>query len=227
MKMNYPKVMVTGDGLSVLLRPLVGDDAQRLKSFFALVEPKEEWFLRNNLTDPALLDQWLGNLDYGPDLPILAVRRDNGEIIGVRILSFAPDGFRRPLVYVTIAVHPGYGFLNLRTWFIQDCLEVAITCGTEKLVFDCLSDFEGGLDNALRTLDFREVRTLKRYVGGSRSKYRDLLVMAKNQTLDCDAFQSYGLMRIPGIRIKLQKKTGYVDVEGACLPEDIAICGSF
>ena len=33
MKMNYPKSMVAGDGLSVVLRPLGRDDAQALRSF--------------------------------------------------------------------------------------------------------------------------------------------------------------------------------------------------
>lgn len=187
MKMHYAKTIVTGDGLSVLLRPLVRDDARGLNSFFALVSPKEEWFLRNNLTDPALLGQWLENLDYGPDLPIVAEKKDNGEIIGIRILSFTPDGFRRPLVHVIIAVNPAYRFLNLRTWLIQDCIEVAVNCGTERLVVDCLGDLEGGLAKVLRELDFREVQPFKRYVGDSRGKYRDLLVMAKNFPQDCFA----------------------------------------
>lgn len=199
MKINYPKSMVAGDGLSVLLRPLVRDDAQALRSFFALARPREEWFLRRDLTDPVILDQWLENLDCGPDLPIVAVREDNGEIIGALILSFAPDGFRRPLAHVIVTVHPAYRFLNVRTWLIQDCIELAMNCGTERLVVDCLADLEGGLADVLRNLDFREIQTLKRYVGDSRGKYRDLLVMAKNLPQDCGAFQSSGLKRLPDV----------------------------
>ena len=129
----------------------------------------------------------------------MAVREDNGEIIGALILSFAPDGFRRPLAHVIVAVHPAYRHLNIRTWLIQDCIELAMTCGTERLVVDCLADFEGGLASVLRELDFREVQTLKRYVGDSRGKYGDLLVMAKNLPQDCCAFQSSGLKRIPHV----------------------------
>ncbi len=197
MKMNYPKSMLAGDGLSVALRPVGRDDAQALRSFFALAQPREEWFLRKDLTDPVILDQWLENLDCGPDLPTVAVREDNGEIIGALILSFAPDGFRRPLAHVIVTVHPEYRFLNIWTWLIQHCIELAITCGTERLVVDCLADLEGGLANVLRELDFREVQTLRRYVGDSRGKYGDLLVMAKNLPQDCCVFQSSGLKRIP------------------------------
>jgi L-amino acid N-acyltransferase YncA len=199
MKMNYPKSMVAGDGLSVVLRPLVRDDGEALRSFFALVRPREQWFLRKDLTDPVILDQWLENLDCGPDLPTVAVREDNGEIIGALILSFAPDGFRRPLAHAIVAVHPAYRHLNVRTGLIQDCIELATTCGTERLVVDCLADLEGGLANVLRDLDFREVQTLRRYVGDSRGKYRDLLVMAKNLPQDRGAFQSSKLKRIPDV----------------------------
>lgn len=225
MKMNYPKSMVAGDGLSVVLRPLVRDDAQALRSFFALVRPREEWFLRKDLTDPVILDQWLENLDYGTDLSVVAVREDNGEIIGNLILSFGPDGFRRPLAHVIVAVHPAFRHLNVRTWLIQDCIELAITCGTERLVVDCLADSEGGLTNVLKNLDFREVQTLKRYVGDSRGKYGDLLIMAKNLPQDCYAFQSPGLKKIPDV-LK-EDELGYVGVGGACLLEDFAICGPF
>jgi hypothetical protein len=197
MKMDHHKSMVAGDGLSVVLRPLGRDDALALRSFFALANPREEWFLRKNLMDPVILDQWLENLDYGSDLSTVAVREDNGEIIGALILSFAPDGFRRPLVHAIVTVHPAYRHINVRTWLIQDCIELAISCGTERLVVDCLTDSEGGLASALRELDFRELQTLKRYVGNSRGKYKDLLVMAKNQPQDCGAFQTTGLKRIP------------------------------
>src|SRR5208283_3332780 len=225
MKMNYPKSMVTGDGLSVVLRPVKRNDAEALRSFFALVRPREDWFLRKDLTDPVILDQWLENLDYGSDLSTLAVREDNGEIIGVLILSFAPDGFRRPLAHVIVTVHPAYRFLNIRTWLIQDCIELAITCGTERLVVDCLADLEGGLANVLRELDFREVQTLRRYVGDSRGKYRDLLVMAKNLPKDSGAFKSSGLKGIPDV----PKGNGrsYLGAERACLLEDFAILGPF
>jgi len=199
MNMNYPKSMVTGDGLSVVLRPAVRDDTEALKTFFALVRPREEWFLRKDLTDPATLDQWIENLDYGSDLSTLAVREDNGVIIGNLVLSFAPDGFRRPLAHVIVTVHPAYRFLNVPTWLIQDCIELAMTCGIERLVVDCLADLEGGLANVLRELGFREVQTLRRYVGDSRGKYRDLLVMAKNMPQDSCAFRSSGLKGIPDV----------------------------
>ena len=225
MKMNYPKSMVTGDGLSVMLRPVMRNDAQALRSFFAIARPREEWFLRKDLTEPVILDQWLENLDYGSDLSTLAVREDNGEIIGVLILSFAPDGFRRPLAHVIVTVHPVYRFLNIRTWLIEDCIELAITCGTERLVVDCLADLEGGLANVLRELDFREVQTLRRYVGDSRDKYRDLIVMAKNLPQDRGAFQSSRLKRIPDVH--KEDELNYVGVERACLPEDYSTCGSF
>src|SRR5208337_1317946 len=104
-----------------------------------------------------------------------------------------------PLAHVIVTVHPAYRFLNIRTWLIEDCIELAITCGTERLVVDCLADLEGGLANVLRELDFREVQTLRRYVGDSRDKYRDLIVMAKNLPQDRGAFQSSRLKRIPDV----------------------------
>src|SRR5208337_3932072 len=94
---------------------------------------------------------------------------------------------------------------------------------TARIPVDCLADLEGGLANVLRELDFREVRTLKRYIGDSQGKYMDLPIMAKHLPQDCCAFQSSGLKRIPDVL----KEDGLFGVERACLPEDCAICGTF
>ena len=213
MKMNYPKSMVAGDGLSVVLRPLVRDDTRALKSFFAMERPREEWFLRKDLTDPGIFDQWIENLDYGPDLPIVAVREDNGEIIGSLILSFAPAGFNRQLAHLTVTVHPAYHWLNVGTWLIHDGIEVAICCGIEQVVADCVADLEGSFAHVSRELGFRNVQTLKRYVRASQGKFRDLLVMTKNLRKHHCAFQPSRLKRILGVPKKLRKMVSCVGVE--------------
>ena len=130
-------------------------------------------------------------------------------------MSFAQVWFRRPLVHVIVSVHPARRFLDVRTWLIQEAIEVATTCDTERLVVDCLSDSEGSLADAIGKLNFREARTFKRYVGDSRTKYGNLVVMAKNQPLD------YRVLRSPGLDTirDFLKEDELVDVDAVCLPK--------
>jgi hypothetical protein len=86
MMKDYPKAIVTRDGTSVLLRPVVPSDEEALRTFFASIPQEERWFLRENLSDPQLLHQWIEALDYDYALPIIAVREDDGTIVSIEAL---------------------------------------------------------------------------------------------------------------------------------------------
>ena len=49
MMKDYPKAIVTRDGTSVLLRPVVPSDEEALRTFFASIPEEERWFLKRKL----------------------------------------------------------------------------------------------------------------------------------------------------------------------------------
>ena len=105
---DYPKAIVTGDGTSVLLRPVVPSDEEALRTFFASIPEEERWFLRENLSDPQLLHQWIEALDYDYTLPIVAVREDDGTIVAnLRLYRSKSDSIRH-LAHLRVMVLPAY-----------------------------------------------------------------------------------------------------------------------
>lgn len=213
---SYPKSIVTEEGVSVMLRPAVSTDAQALRALFGMAWPRNGWFLRKDLTDPAVLGRWLENLDDDRELRIVAVREDDGELIGNLVLCFAPNGFRRSLAHLTITVHPEYQTAHVGFWLLWDCIKMAMSYGIDGLIVDCVPDLEEHTVNDLRKLDFFDVQTLKHYAVDSRGKDRDLLVMAKSLCEASPSFQSFGLERVRDVSQKFEKTMSYVGVRGAC-----------
>ena len=112
MMQDYPKAIVTRDGTSVPLRPVVRSDEEALRTFFTSIPEEEQWFLRENLRDPHLLHQWIAALDYDYVLPIVAVREDDGTVVAnLRLYRSKSDSIRH-LARLRVMVLPHTGILR-------------------------------------------------------------------------------------------------------------------
>ena len=64
------------DGTVVLLRPMVRADRKGLGEFFSRLTPSVLQYVRNDVTDPKVLDKWFDQLNYDRVFPLLAFRDD-------------------------------------------------------------------------------------------------------------------------------------------------------
>lgn len=176
---DYPKAIVTKDGTSVLLRPVVKTDEPALRRMFAKIPKKEQWFLRENLTDPELLHRWLETLDYNRILPIVAVKEDGGEIIANLRLYRSTSGCARHVAHLRVMVIPEYRSQRVGSWMILDAAKLAMDLGIEKLVAEFVAGLEDVAVKAALRLDFHEEAVLKDYVRDPDGNLRDLIIMVK------------------------------------------------
>jgi L-amino acid N-acyltransferase YncA len=184
---DYPKEIITKDGLPVLLRPLVPEDENKLLELFARIPEDERWFLRENLADPAVMHEWIQHLDYSRLLPLVAVTQD-GTIIGNVRLHKRPSDCLAHVAHLRINVDPEYRQQRIGTWMLLDTIKLAMNIGIEILVAEFVSGVEEAAKNGAHKLDFYEKGVLKDYVKDRQGKYRDLIIMLKTLQRDWGDF---------------------------------------
>ena len=188
MMKDYPKAIVTRDGASVLLRPVVPSDEEALRTFFASIPEEERWFLRENLSDPQLLHQWIEALDYDYTLPIVAVREDDGTVVAnLRLYRSKSDSIRH-LAHLRVMVLPAYRDLKVGSWMILDSVKLAMDLGIEKLIAEFVAGVEEGAIAAAKKLDFHQEAVLKDYVKDRQGRDRHLIIMVRNLCRDWSDF---------------------------------------
>jgi L-amino acid N-acyltransferase YncA len=176
---NYPRTIVTKDGLSLQLRPVTRSDEAALRKLFSEIPQDEKWFLRDNLEDPEILHRWLENLDFDRSLPVVAVKSDTGEIVALLRLHCSASGCARHVAHLRVMVHPGYRAQKVGSWLILDCAKLAVNRGIEKLIAEFVAGVEDVALGAAHRLDFHQEAILKEYVKDRQGNYRDLIVMSK------------------------------------------------
>src|SRR5580692_11978210 len=77
---GYARELKLSDGRRVSLRLMEAADKQRVLSFARSLPPDDLLFLRTDITEPALVDEWIGNLEKGATVTVLA--DIDGELAG-------------------------------------------------------------------------------------------------------------------------------------------------
>src|SRR3989304_3056238 len=84
MPQEYPKEVKVRDGSTVVLKPFGRKDKDALFLFFQKLPEADRLFLKDNVTDPAVVERWATELNYEKGFPLLAWRGDGGWGAGRR-----------------------------------------------------------------------------------------------------------------------------------------------
>ena len=122
------------DGTEVLLRPMVKEDRGAVGDFFDHLTPAVLQYVRNDVSDPKVLDQWFEHLDYGRVFPLLAFIDD--KVVANASLHRVSYGWREHLGTVRIVVEPDFHEKGLGTLMINELVDLAQEFGLEKLMVE-------------------------------------------------------------------------------------------
>jgi hypothetical protein len=95
MMQEFRKKGILKDGTIVVLRPMVKEDRDKLIDFFLRVSDQDRQFLRNNVHDPKVIDNWVNHIDYHRVFPLIAEVDD--KIVGDATLHMRRTGWKRHL----------------------------------------------------------------------------------------------------------------------------------
>lgn len=122
------------DGTEVVLRPMVQADRKPLGDFFARLTPSALQYVRNDVTNPKVLDKWFDQLNYKKVFPLLAFKDDC--VVANASLHRVAYGWRKHLATVRIVVDPNFHEKGLGTLMINELVDLAQEFGLEKLMVE-------------------------------------------------------------------------------------------
>ncbi len=136
----YPKELSLRDGSVVTIRALQADDESRLLDFFLGISDEERYFLKDDVTSPAVIRTWTGHLDYDRALPIVAL--DGDHIVAEAVLVRKRGNARSHIGEVRVTVAPGWRERGLGTSLMRELCDIADDAELDKVLFEVVADCE-------------------------------------------------------------------------------------
>jgi GNAT superfamily N-acetyltransferase len=115
-------------------------DADALLAFFLCIPDEERFFLKDDVTSPAVIRHWAEHLDYDRALPLLAIV--DGEIVADALLVRRRGGFRAHIGEIRVVVDPAYRDRGLGLALTRELVEIAFDADLERVVFELVKDVQ-------------------------------------------------------------------------------------
>jgi RimJ/RimL family protein N-acetyltransferase len=171
---TYPKIVRLKDGAKLTLRPMVEEDAQPLLAFFRKLPEEDRLFLKEDVTDEKVIQQWAEQLDYERVFPVLAF--DGDEIVGDATLHMDHRGWTRHIGEVRCVVARDYQRKGLGTTLIREVFHRALQKGLHKLRAQ-MPETQVGAMKAFRAIGFKKEAVLKEHMMDIKGNKHDLAIM--------------------------------------------------
>jgi len=176
-KLGYPKTFHLKDGTEVLLRLMEKEDFEDLLAFFRSLPEEDRMFLKEDVTDPAVVKRWVDSLDYETVLPILAII--GGKIVGDATLHMQTHGWMRHVGEIRMVVAREYQGKGIGTVLARELFFNAVRLGLAKIEAMVMEDQVGAI-KALQRLGFKKEATLKDGVLDLKGKKHNLIILSHN-----------------------------------------------
>lgn len=178
---GYPTVYLTTDGAQMTIRPMVPTDQEALLHFFQEIPAEDRLYLKDDVTDPKVLEGWAQTLNYNRALPLLAFL--DGRIVGDGTLHPYRARARKHVGEVRVVVASAYRNRGVGRALLHKLIEIAGDQGLRKLMFEVVADTEQAARHTAQVLGFNTVATLSRHVCDSKGQLHDMILLER-QLLD-------------------------------------------
>ncbi|ROR02979.1 GNAT family N-acetyltransferase [Desulfosoma caldarium] len=173
------KEVLLKDGTPVNVRLMTREDGDALYRFFHNLTDDELLYVRHNVRDPHVVQQWVNNLDYRRVLPLLAWVKN--EIVADVTLHLIPHGWKRHIGEVRTVVSPKYQNKGLATLMLNELVALASEIGLEKLWAEIPLDSPAAI-RAFRNAGFGCKAVIEGLVKDIHQRNVDILIMVCDVT---------------------------------------------
>lgn len=178
---KFPLEIRLKDGTDCIIRPLGRRDDAKLLKFFQAVPEVERLFIKDRVTDRALLRDWCRHPDFQQNLMLLML--DGQKVIGAATLHQRHGGWRRHIGLVTVLTHPEYRGRDVAKILVEELILIARFLGLKRLE----ARFNGERKVAIRALQllgFQELLKLPDYVLDMESKAHEYVLLGMDLHTD-------------------------------------------
>ena len=177
----FPKEIELKGGLKCSVRPLQPTDETAFHEFFLAVPDRERMFIKHRVTEPEVIHNWCQSLDYGRNLPLLALA--DGRIIADATLHQQLGGWKRHIGRISVLVHPMYRGRGLAKALILQIVDIARHIGLEKVEAEFIGEQEAAI-KMFAMLGFSNLVRLEDYVKDMQAIAHDYVLMGLNLKTD-------------------------------------------
>jgi L-amino acid N-acyltransferase YncA len=173
---NFPKQVSLGRaGQHVILRPLEPGDAHELLEFFRRVPEEDRLYLKEDVTSPRVIENWVEHIDYNRVLPLVAVVE--GEIVADATLHRSRAKGHRHIGELRVVVEPRYRNHGLGTLLLEEMIYIAYDNKVDRVYMDLVDEKEAGAIRVAEMLGFSKVATLPGFARDSAGKDYDRVIL--------------------------------------------------
>jgi L-amino acid N-acyltransferase YncA len=172
---GYARELKLSDGRRVSLRLMEATDKQNVLSFARSLPPDDLLFLRTDITEPALIDEWIGNLEKGTTVTVLA--DVDGELAGYASLHLEQARWTRRVGEIRVQVAVAYRGVSLGRQLTAQIFRLGQIRGLKKMAAMMTPD-QAGARAAFEKIGFSVEALLQDWVVDRKGRPRDLLIMS-------------------------------------------------
>lgn len=134
---NFRRVATLPDGTRVLLRPMVPADRAQVIELFSQVPREDLRFLRQTVTDTAVVDRWFEQYDLRRVFPLVALVNDRA--VGDATLHIG-EGPYRHLAWLRIYVAPEFRERGVARLMVESLTDIARKMGLQQILGEITSN---------------------------------------------------------------------------------------
>ena len=170
---NYRDMVTLKDGVSVLLRPAIEEDRQRLIDLFAPLGEEDLRYMRDDVRSPKLLDSWCDDPEYKHVLPLIALVKD--RVVGYAAMYYR-EGPERHIGEVRIFLAKDFRQRGLGTRMLNRLIGLARHQGLVILEARVVAD-QSKVIKAFQALGFNFHCSFEDYFMLPDGDLRDVVVL--------------------------------------------------
>jgi len=177
MPWEYPKEVTLRDKTTIVLKPFERKDKDALLAFFQRMPEADRLFLKDDVTDPAVVERWAVDLNYDKVFPLLAWR--GNDVVADATLHKNLGGWMKHVGTIRMVVAREFQKHGVGSILANELFLHALKSGLEKIVAEMMETQEGAR-KVFEKLGFRQEAILHGHVRDQIGIRHDLLVLTKD-----------------------------------------------
>jgi RimJ/RimL family protein N-acetyltransferase len=178
MMASYPRNIRLKGGDELTVRPCEASDEQGLLEFFKERVPEgDRLFLKDDVTDPAVIKRWISHLSSDRVFPLLAF--DGDKLIGDATLHRNPYGWSQHVAEIRVVVARDWQRKGVAQGLVGELVSRAHELGLEILEAHVLEG-QHAAQRALEALGFHAETVLLNRAIDRKGQKRNILVMTND-----------------------------------------------
>ncbi len=177
-KRTYPW-QTSINGLEINLRLMERSDRDDVLAFARSLPDHDLLFLRIDITEPKVVDEWVENIKKGRTITVLA--EAEGAIVGYASLHRDQVSWRRHVGEIRVMLKPDLRGFGLGKTLANEVFAIAKDLGLQKVMVQMTTD-QRGARGMVESLGFQPEALLADFVMARDGHTHDLLIMSYDVT---------------------------------------------